>query len=74
MENRQILTLARLRAEAEDVYGQRLADIAPAADRVSGGFSRDDGATVRKVCYAELKRNDKTHEFRDTNIRLLPGL
>lgn len=49
MENRQILTLARLRAEAEDVYGQRLGDIAPAADRVSGGFSRDDGATVRKV-------------------------
>ena len=55
MENRQILTLARLRAEAEDVYGQRLADIAPAADRVSGGFSRDDGATVRKVCYAQSK-------------------
>lgn len=49
MENRQILTLARLRAEAEDVYGQRLSDIAPAADRVAGGFSRDDGATVRKV-------------------------
>lgn len=54
MEDRQILTLARLRAEAEDVYGQRLADIAPAADRVSGGFSRDDGATIRKVCYAQL--------------------
>lgn len=50
MENRQLLTLARLRAEAEDVYGQRLSDTAPAADKVAGGFSRDDGATVRKVC------------------------
>lgn len=49
MENRQILTIARLRAEAEDVYGQRLGDIAPAADKVQGGFSVDDGATVRKV-------------------------
>lgn len=50
MENRQILTIARLRAEAEEVYGQRLGDIAPSADKVSGGFGRDDGATVRKVC------------------------
>lgn len=50
MENRQILTVARLRAEAEEVYGQRLGDIAPSVDKVSGGFGRDDGATVRKVC------------------------
>lgn len=49
MENRQVLTIARLRAEAEDTYGQRLSDIVPSADKVSGGFSRDDGATVRKV-------------------------
>lgn len=49
MENRQVLTIARLRAEAEDTYGQRLGDIAPSADKISGGFSRDDGATVRKV-------------------------
>lgn len=49
MENRQVLTIARLRAEAEEAYGQRLADIAPAADKLSGGFGRDDGATVRKV-------------------------
>ena len=49
LENRQILTVARLRAEAEDVYGQRLADISPVADKISGGFSRDDGASVRKV-------------------------
>ena len=48
-ENRQVLTIARLRAEAEEVYGQRLSDIAPAADKINGGFSRDDGASVRKV-------------------------
>lgn len=48
-ENRQILTIARLRAEAEETYGQRLGDIAPAADKITGGFSKDDGASVRKV-------------------------
>lgn len=44
-----MLTIARLRAEAEETYGQRLAEIAPAADKLNGGFTRDDGATVRKV-------------------------
>lgn len=53
MENRQVLTIARLRAEAEDTYGQRLSDIAPSADKVNGGFSRDDGATVRKVSFRD---------------------
>jgi hypothetical protein len=56
-ENRQVLTIARLRAEAEETYGQRLGDIAPAADKIAGGFSRDDGATVRKVCeHSSLSR------------------
>jgi hypothetical protein len=49
VENRQVLTIARMRAEAEEAYGLRLADITPAADKVTGGFSNDDGATVRKV-------------------------
>lgn len=48
-ENRQVLTIARLRAEAEEVYGQKLTDIAPAADKIAGGFSRDDGASTRKA-------------------------
>ncbi|OAA77419.1 Rho-GTPase-activating protein 8 [Akanthomyces lecanii RCEF 1005] len=72
MEDRQILTLARLRAEAEDVYGQRLADIAPAADRVSGGFSRDDGATVRKAydgMRTEMQDAAKSHQRIAQNIR-----
>jgi hypothetical protein len=48
-ENQQVLTIARQRADAEDAYGVRLGEIVPAADRISGGFTRDDGASVRKV-------------------------
>jgi hypothetical protein len=44
-----------MRAEAEDVYGMRLGDIGPAADKISGGFARDDGASVRKVIHAPSK-------------------
>lgn len=53
-ENQQILTIARLRAEAEDVYGMRLGDIGPATDRINNGFTRDDGASVRKVCTCRI--------------------
>lgn len=49
VENRQVMTIARLRAEAEEAYGQRMSDIAPTVDRVQGGFSGEDGASVRKV-------------------------
>jgi hypothetical protein len=38
-----------MRAEAEDLYGLKLAEIGPSTDRIAGGFSRDDGASVRKV-------------------------
>jgi hypothetical protein len=55
-ENQQILTIARMRAEAEDVYGMRLGEIGPATDRITGGFSRDDGASVRKVGIPLMKR------------------
>jgi hypothetical protein len=48
-ENNQVLTIARMRAEAEELYGQRLADIVPSTDRIPSGFQRDDGASVRKV-------------------------
>jgi hypothetical protein len=41
--------IARMRADAEEIYGQRIGDIMPATDRIQGGFSRDDGASVRKV-------------------------
>jgi hypothetical protein len=49
-ENRQLLTVASLRADAEGAYSARLGDIAPSVDRISTGFSRDEGASVKKVC------------------------
>lgn len=48
-ENEQILTVARLRADAEDAYSTRLAEIETATNRIDGGFQRDDGASVKKV-------------------------
>lgn len=48
-ENEQLLTVARLRAEAEDIYGQKLGDIEIATNRIEGGYQRDDGASVKKV-------------------------
>jgi hypothetical protein len=49
-ENQQVITIARMRADAEDLYGQKLSEILPSTDRITGGFSRDDGASTRKVC------------------------
>ena len=49
VENQQVLTIARMRAEAEEQYGRRLADIVPTTDKRTGGFARDDGASLRKV-------------------------
>lgn len=51
-----MLTVARMRADAEEVYGNTLAGISPATDRIAGGFNRDEGASVRKVrCYAAVR-------------------
>ncbi|TDZ22366.1 Rho-GTPase-activating protein 8 [Colletotrichum sidae] len=72
LENRQVLTVARMRAEAEEVYSQRLADIAPASDKVQGGFSRDDGATVRKAfdgMRIEMEEGAKSHKKIAQSIR-----
>ena len=49
IENQQILTIAKMRADAEEQYGRRLGDIVPTTDRMTGGFSRDDGASLKKV-------------------------
>ncbi|KAI0503311.1 hypothetical protein F5B22DRAFT_558037 [Xylaria bambusicola] len=71
-ENRQLLTIARMRAEAEEVYGQRLGDIAPAADKINGGFSRDDGASVRKAydgVRTEMEDASRNHRKIAQNIR-----
>lgn len=50
-ENTQILTVTRMRADAEEIYGNTLGGISPAAERITGGFTRDEGASVRKVRY-----------------------
>ncbi|KAI0024371.1 hypothetical protein F4780DRAFT_597085 [Xylariomycetidae sp. FL0641] len=71
-ENRQVLTIARMRAEAEEVYGQKLGDIAPASDKITGGFSRDDGASVRKAydgMRGEMEDAAKNHKKIAQSIR-----
>lgn len=68
-ENEQILTIARLRAEAEDQYGQRLGDIEGVTNRIDGGFQRDDGASVKKVSmriYSGSLREDHADGSRPT--------
>ncbi|KAI0201309.1 hypothetical protein F4808DRAFT_133897 [Astrocystis sublimbata] len=71
-EDRQILTIARMRAEAEEIYGQRLGDIAPAADKISGGFARDDGASVKKAydgVRTEMEDASRNHKKIAQSIR-----
>ncbi|KAF2090807.1 hypothetical protein K490DRAFT_34633 [Saccharata proteae CBS 121410] len=73
-ENEQVLTIARMRAEAEDLYGTRLADIGPATDRITGGFSRDDGASTRKAyegVRSEMEAAAHNHKKIASNIREL---
>ena len=61
-ENEQILTVARMRADAEDAYGQRLGDIETSTNKIAGGFQRDDGASVKKVGHGLLTdRRLSTH-------------
>ncbi|KAI2643656.1 hypothetical protein GGS21DRAFT_497518 [Xylaria nigripes] len=71
-ENRQILMIARMRAEAEELYGQRLGDIAPTANKITGGFSRDDGASVRKAyegVRTEMEDASRNHKKIAQSIR-----
>ena len=48
-ENEQMLVVARMRSEAEDLYSQKLGDIETATRKIDGGFQRDDGASLKKV-------------------------
>ncbi|KAI0123131.1 hypothetical protein BJ170DRAFT_687829 [Xylariales sp. AK1849] len=71
-ENRQVLIIARMRAEAEDLYGSKLGDIAPAADKITGGFGRDDGASTRKAydgVRTEMEDAAKNHKKIAQSIR-----
>lgn len=66
-ENEQILTVTRLRAEAEEAYGKKLADIESTTDRIKGGFQRDDGASLKKV---SMNSCQKTHVVLLTTLGL----
>ncbi|KIW42391.1 uncharacterized protein PV06_05950 [Exophiala oligosperma] len=74
IENNQILTIASMRADAEELYSDRLGDIAPSVDRMTGGFARDDGASVRKAfegVRSEMVEATKNHKKIADNIREL---
>ncbi|KAF3222278.1 hypothetical protein TWF106_005689 [Orbilia oligospora] len=73
VENQQVLTIARLRADAEDAYGDKLKGIAPAAERPDG-FARDEGASTRKAYEGIKKEMDsagESHKKVAENIRKL---
>ncbi|KAA8642111.1 hypothetical protein EYZ11_001223 [Aspergillus tanneri] len=74
VENKQILTIASMRADAEDQYGSKLGDIAPSVDRMTMGFAKDDGASVRKAyegIRTEMVEASKNHQKISSNIREL---
>ena len=71
IENQQVLTIAKLRADAEELYGRKLGDIAPTTDRMTGGFARDDGASLRKAyegVRGEMEEASKSHRKIASNI------
>ncbi|GAB7355187.1 hypothetical protein MBLNU459_g5744t1 [Dothideomycetes sp. NU459] len=73
-ENQQVLTVARMRAEAEDMYGQKLGEIEPATLKIDGGFQKDDGASVKKAyegVRVEMVEAAKNHRKIASNIREL---
>ncbi|KAJ5743919.1 hypothetical protein N7533_008789 [Penicillium manginii] len=74
-ENRQILTIASLRADAEEQYGLRMGEIAPSVDRMTAtGFGKDDGASVRKAyegVRTEMVEASRNHQKIASNIREL---
>lgn len=72
IENRQLLTISRMRAEAEEVYGQKLGEIPMTVDKTQGGFTRDDGASVRKAydgVRTEMEDAARNHRKIAQNIR-----
>ena len=73
-ENHQVLTIASMRADAEEAYSDSLSSIAPSVDRMSGGFARDDGASLRKAyegVRGEMVEASKNHQKIAQNIREL---
>ncbi|KAI9042269.1 GTPase-activating protein RGD2 [Aspergillus affinis] len=74
VENKQVYTIASMRADAEELYGTKLGDIAPSVDRMTTGFGKDDGASVRKAyegVRTEMVESAKNHQKIASNIREL---
>ncbi|KAJ5178128.1 Fps/Fes/Fer/CIP4 homology [Penicillium coprophilum] len=75
VENKQVLGIASMRADAEEQYGLRMGDIAPSVDRMTAmGFGKDDGASVRKAyegIRTEMVEASKNHQKIANNIREL---
>ncbi|KAJ5096926.1 hypothetical protein N7456_007647 [Penicillium angulare] len=75
VENKQILYIAAMRAEAEEQYGSKMGDIAPNVDRLTAtGFGKDDGASVRKAyegVRTEMIEASRNHQKIANNIREL---
>ncbi|KAJ5902299.1 hypothetical protein N7495_002827 [Penicillium taxi] len=75
VENKQILTIASMRADAEEAYGLRMGEIAPSVDRLSNaGFGKDDGASVKKAyegVRTEMIEASRNHQKIANNIREL---
>ncbi|KAJ6109554.1 hypothetical protein N7486_001789 [Penicillium sp. IBT 16267x] len=75
VENKQILLIASMRADAEEQYGLRMGEIAPSVDRLSAaGFGKDDGASVRKAyegVRTEMVEASRNHQKIANNIREL---
>ncbi|KZF26895.1 rho-GTPase-activating protein-like protein [Xylona heveae TC161] len=74
VENQQVLTIAKMRAVAEDTYSQKMGEIVPATEKLTGGFAKDDGASVRKAyegVRGEMEEASKNHRKIASNIREL---
>ena len=71
VENQQVLTIAKMRADAEELYARKLGDIIPSTDRMTGGFAKDDGASLRKAyegVRGEMGAAAKSHKNIASNI------
>ncbi|KAL4821710.1 hypothetical protein BDW67DRAFT_171775 [Aspergillus spinulosporus] len=74
VENKQILTIASMRADAEEIYSSKLGEIAPTVDKMIAGFAKDDGASVRKAyegTRTEMVEASRNHKKIASNIREL---
>ncbi len=73
VENSEVLSLARLRAECEDAYGLRLEDLAKGVGK-NGGFARDEGASLKKAYEGmrkEMEASGRSHRKVSQNLTLM---